>query len=69
MQVPTPVHEIIHAAALAAPGDYSVIGEVVSEHLHVTPTIFTLQMIKRLIQGHGNRPKSGLSQRHSLQTP
>ena len=46
--LPTTVREIIAAAVLAAPDDYRVIGEEISERLHVSPNTFTLEIIKRL---------------------
>jgi len=46
--LPTTVREIIDAAVLAAPDEYRVIGEEISERLHVSPAAFTLEIIKRL---------------------
>ena len=46
--LPTTVREIIAAAVLAAPDDYRVIGEEISERLHVAPNTFRLEIIKRL---------------------
>jgi len=47
--LPTIVREIIHPAVLAAPDDYRVIGEEISERLHVKPAAFTVEIIKRLV--------------------
>lgn len=46
--LPTTIREIIAAAVLAAPDDYRVIGEEISERLHVSPNTFRLEIIKRL---------------------
>jgi transposase len=46
--LPTVVREIIHPDVLAAPGEYRLLGEEVSERLHVKPAAFTLEIIKRL---------------------
>lgn len=46
--LPTVVREIIHPDVLAAPGEFRLLGEEVSERLHVKPTAFTLEIIKRL---------------------
>jgi transposase len=47
-RLPTIVREITDPAVLAAPDDYRVIGEEISERLHVSPNTFTLEIIKRL---------------------
>jgi transposase len=47
--LPTVVREIIHPAVLAAPDDFRLLGEETSERLHVKPSAFTLEIIKRLI--------------------
>ena len=46
--LPTITREIMHPDVLAAPDDFRLLGEEVSERLHVTPTAFTLEIIKRL---------------------
>lgn len=46
--LPTVVREIIHPDVLAAPQDFRLLGEEISERLHVKPTAFTLEIIKRL---------------------
>ncbi len=46
--LPTVVREIIHPDVLAAPGEFRLLGEETSERLHVKPTAFTLEIIKRL---------------------
>jgi transposase len=46
--LPTVVREIIHPDVLAAPGEFRLLGEEVSERLHVKPSAFTLEIIKRL---------------------
>jgi hypothetical protein len=46
--LPTIVREIIHPDVLAAPDEFRLLGEEVSERLHVKPTAFTLELIKRL---------------------
>ena len=46
--LPTVVREITHPAVLAAPQDFRLLGEEVSERLHVKPAAFTLEIIKRL---------------------
>ena len=46
--LPTVTREIIHPDVLAAPDDFRLLGEETSERLHVTPTAFTLEIIKRL---------------------
>ena len=46
--LPTVVREIIHPAVLASPDDFRLLGEETSERLHVQPTAFTLEIIKRL---------------------
>lgn len=46
--LPTVVREIIHPDVLAAPGEFRLLGEEVSERLHVKPAAFTLEIIKRL---------------------
>ena len=45
--LPTVVREIIHPDVLAAPDDFRLLGAETSERLHVTPTAFTLEIIKR----------------------
>ena len=45
--LPTVVREITHPDVLAAPQDFRLLGEEVSERLHVKPTAFTLEIIKR----------------------
>lgn len=47
-RLPTVVREVIHPAVLAAPDNYRLIGEEISERLHVSPAAFTLEIIKRL---------------------
>jgi transposase len=46
--LPTIVREIIHPEVLAAPDDFRLLGEEISERLHVKPTALTLEIIKRL---------------------
>jgi transposase len=46
--LPTVVREIIHPEVLAAPDDFRLLGEETSERLHVKPSAFTLEIIKRL---------------------
>ena len=46
--LPTVVREIIHPDVLAAPDDFRLLGEETSERLHVKPSAFTLEIIKRL---------------------
>ena len=46
--LPTIVREIVHPEVLAAPEEFRLIGEETSERLHVKPTAFTLEIIKRL---------------------
>ena len=46
--LPTITREIIHPDVLAAPDDFRLIGEEVSERLHVKPLALTLEIIKRL---------------------
>ena len=46
--LPTVVREIIHPDVLAAPDDFRLLGEEISERLHVKPTALTLEIIKRL---------------------
>ncbi|MFZ4765524.1 MAG: IS66 family transposase [Roseimicrobium sp.] len=46
--LPTVVRQIIQPAVLAAPDDYRLIGEEISERLHVSPAAFSLEIIKRL---------------------
>jgi len=46
--LPTVVREIIHPAVLAAPDEFRLLGEETSERLHVKPSAFTLEIIKRL---------------------
>ena len=46
--LPTVIREIIHPEVLAAPDDFRLLGEETSERLHVKPTGFTLEIIKRL---------------------
>jgi transposase len=46
--LPTVVREIIHPDVLAAPDDFRLLGEEASERLHVKPSSFTLEIIKRL---------------------
>lgn len=46
--LPTIVREITHPDVLAAPDHFRLLGEEVSERLHVKPTAFTLEIIKRL---------------------
>lgn len=46
--LPTVVREIIHPDVLAAPDDFRLLGEEISERLHVKPSAFTLEIIKRL---------------------
>jgi transposase len=50
--LPTIVREIIDPVVLAAPDDYRLIGEETSERLHVKPSAFTLEIIKRLTHVH-----------------
>lgn len=52
--LPTVVREIIHPDVLAAPGDFRLLGEEISERLHVKPTALTLEIIKRLTQVRKN---------------
>ena len=42
------MREIIHPEVLAAPDDFRLLGEETSERLHVKPSAFTLEIIKRL---------------------
>jgi transposase len=46
--LPTITREIIHPDVLAAPDDFRLIGEEVSERIHVKPLALTLEIIKRL---------------------
>lgn len=46
--LPAVVREIIHPEVLAAPDDFRLLGEETSERLHVKPSAFTLEIIKRL---------------------
>ena len=46
--LPTVVREIIHPDVLAAPDHFRLLGEETSERLHVKPSTFTLEIIKRL---------------------
>lgn len=46
--LPTVVREIIHPEVLAAPDEFRLLGEETSERLHVKPSAFTLEIIKRL---------------------
>ncbi len=46
--LPTVVREIVHPDVLAAPADYRLIGEETSEHLHVSPDAFTVEIVTRL---------------------
>jgi len=46
--LPTIVREITHPDVLAAPDSFRLLGEEVSESLHVKPAAFTLEIIKRL---------------------
>lgn len=46
--LPTVVREITHPEVLAAPDEFRLLGEEVSERLHVKPAAFTLEVIKRL---------------------
>ena len=46
--LPTIVREITHPDVLASPEDFRLLGEEVSERLHVKPAAFTLEVIKRL---------------------
>lgn len=46
--LPTVVREIIHPDVLAAPDEFRLLGEEVSERLHVKPSAFTLEIIKRI---------------------
>ncbi|MBN8458966.1 MAG: IS66 family transposase [Verrucomicrobia bacterium] len=46
--LPTVVREIVHPDVLAAPGEFRLLGEEVSERLHVKPSAFTLEIIRRL---------------------
>ncbi|MBV5331377.1 transposase [bacterium] len=46
--LPTIVREIIHPDVLAAPDEFRLLGEETSERLHVKPSAFTLEIIKRL---------------------
>jgi hypothetical protein len=46
--LPTVVREIIHPDVLAAPDNFRLLGEETSECLHVKPSAFTLEIIKRL---------------------
>lgn len=52
--LPTIIREITHPDVLAAPDDYRQLGEEISERLHVKPTAFTLEIIKRLIHVRKN---------------
>jgi len=45
--LPTVVREITHPDVLAAPDDFRLLGEEISERLHVKPAAFTLEIIKR----------------------
>ena len=47
-RLPTVVREITHPDVLAAPDEFRLLGEEVSERLHVKPAAFTLEVIKRL---------------------
>ena len=47
-RLPTVVREITHPDVLAAPDEFRLLGEEVSERLHVNPAAFTLEVIKRL---------------------
>ena len=53
--LPTVVREIIHPDVLAAPGEFRLLGEETSERLHVKPTAFTLEIIKRLTHVRKNQ--------------
>jgi transposase len=46
--LPTITREIIHPEVLAAPDEFRLLGEEVSERLHVKPSAFTLEIIRRL---------------------
>ena len=46
--LPTIVREIIHPDVLASPDEFRLLGEETSERLHVKPSAFTLEIIKRL---------------------
>ena len=47
-RLPTVVREITHPDVLAAPDEFRLLGEEVSERLHVKPAALTLEVIKRL---------------------
>ena len=53
--LPTVTREIIHPDVLAAPDDFRLIGEEVSERLHVKPLALTLEIIRRLTHVRRNQ--------------
>ena len=54
----TAVREIIHPKVLVAPDDFRLLGEEISERLHVKPTALTLKIIKRLTHVRKNELKA-----------
>ena len=46
--LPTVIREVIHPDVLAQPDMFRLLGEETSERLHVKPSAFTLEIIKRL---------------------
>ena len=54
----TAVREIIHPKVLVAPDDFRLLGEEISERLHVKPTALTLKIIKRLTHVRKNEVKA-----------
>lgn len=47
--LPTVVREIVHPDVLAAPDEFRLLGEEISERLHVKPAAFTLEVITPII--------------------